>query len=636
MNDRSRKDDETRISTANRRGLVYQTPTICAFSIKRMILALLGTCLVLLLAGCTPLLISPPFAQSAPSAAAYTITGTVMDDEGPVAGALVKIQATEISATTDENGIFTLDGLTSAQPVTLVAWRKNYFFGFIEATPDGAAPTDTSPAIIQIRRHHRADNTDYVWEASANCGECHTAYAEWQADAHAQSAINQRFLTVFRGMDVDGNRSPNTDYDGGFPKAIESFDEYYGPGFKTDFPRRDGNCASCHAPMVSNAPTTYSCAWSGCHDLSTMQRSEELHDYSVTPVGISGVPAEGISCDFCHKIAKVKLDEETGLPPHDKPGLQALTIFRPPPDERFFMGSIDDVARDADSYNSLYKESAYCASCHYGVFSNTVVYNSYGEWVDSPYSAAETGQTCQDCHMPVAEHYETAQASVVNALVALEERMGVPLPAGLATVKAAVDKNYFVFPEQDGVFRPRNQVHNHDMPGAMDVAFLQSAVTMQVTAEITDDTVNVTVNVTNDGAGHHVPTGSPLRQMLLVVSAKDAAGTMLAQARGPVLPDWAGDVAGQPGKGFAKILEDALTGESPTIAHWRLVKIASDTRLPAQETDTTDYTFALSSAEQVTIEARLLYRRAFQQIAEWKGWDDPDIVMAENLLTLER
>ena len=39
----------------------------------------------------------------------------------------------------------------------------------------------------------------------------------------------------------------------------------------------------------------------------------------------------------------------------------------------------------------------------------------------------------------------------------------------------------------------------------------------------------------------------------------DLAGNVLTQESGSVLRDWAGNVAGQPGKGFAKILADALT-----------------------------------------------------------------------------
>ena len=60
---------------------------------------------------------------------------------------------------------------------------------------------------------------------------------------------------------------------------------------------------------------------------------------------------------------------------------------------------------------SAAQESAYSAHrATNGVFGGVVgaghvtggveIDNSYGEWLDSPYSDPKTGQTCQDCHMP--------------------------------------------------------------------------------------------------------------------------------------------------------------------------------------------------------------------------------------------
>ena len=42
-----------------------------------------------------------------------------------------------------------------------------------------------------------------------------------------------------------------------------------------------------------------------------------LVDIGVLPIYLEGDAAEGISCDFCHKIGEVILDEETGLPKAD-------------------------------------------------------------------------------------------------------------------------------------------------------------------------------------------------------------------------------------------------------------------------------------------------------------------------------
>jgi hypothetical protein len=197
-----------------------------------------------------------------------------------------------------------------------------------------------------------------------------------------------------------------------------------------------------------------------------------------------------------------------------------------------------------------------------------------------------------------------------------------------------VDANYYVFPERGGLPRDYKPPHNHLMPGAKDEKLLQNSVTMTTTARLKGDQVVVEVSITNDKTGHHVPTDAPLRHLILVVQATGADGQPLALRTGPVLPDWTGNYAGQPGRYYAKILEDTWSGESPTAAYWRDVRFVEDTRLAAFATDTSRYTFAAPTNGAVTVEARLIFRRAFQQLAEQKGWNDPDIVMEEGKLVL--
>ncbi|MEE8362525.1 MAG: hypothetical protein V3S18_00480, partial [Dehalococcoidia bacterium] len=96
-----------------------------------------------------------------------------------------------------------------------------------------------------------------------------------------------------------------------------------------------------------------------------------------------------------------------------------------------------------------------------------------------------------------------------------------------------------------------------------------------------------------------------------------------------------GDYARRPGKGYAKILEEMWTGVSPTPAYWNPTVLVEDTRIPARATDTTRYEFrAPAGAGPVTISARLIFRRAFKELAEQKGWDDPDILMETERLVI--
>jgi hypothetical protein len=158
---------------------------------------------------------------------------------------------------------------------------------------------------------------------------------------------------------------------------------------------------------------------------------------------------------------------------------------------------------------------------------------------------------------------------------------------------------------------------------------LQNSVTMTCTAQHEGDQVLVVISITNDKTGHDIPTDAPIRSMILFVEALDANGKPLVLHQGPVNPVYSGNYGGLPGKTFAKVLKDEWTGEIPTAAYWRPISIVTDTRLAAFATDTSQYTFVAPTDGAVTIKARLIFRRAFQQLAEQKGWNDPDIVMEE-------
>jgi hypothetical protein len=341
----------------------------------------------------------------------------------------------------------------------------------------------------------------------------------------------------------------------------------------------------------------------------TIERSNGVLEYAAVPsTHYKGDAAEGVSCEFCHKIANVILDEETGLPLPDMPGIMSYELRRPKTEsDNVFFGTLPDVSRP-DSYLPLLSTSEYCAGCHFGVFGGVVgmgevkdgvtIYNSYGEWLESPYSDPATGKTCQDCHMPIAE------------------------------------EKWFVAPERGGLVREDVDLHGHTMLGATNQEFLENTVTMKAEAQRDGDAISLGVSITNDRAGHHVPTDVPIRSMILVIEALDADGKTLALTTGSVNPDFAGDYAGVPGKTFAKVLKDKWTGETPTAAFWRPVEIVEDNRIAAMATDTTTYTFAAPSDRAVTIRVKLLYRRSFYVLQQQKGWNDPDILMENATIEL--
>jgi len=527
-----------------------------------------------------------------------TISGEVNDSTGPIAGATVRVQATHNETITDSKGHFTLTGLNDGITVTVSAWKHNYYCAKIEeVVPPSCGIT------LTLRDYQTNDNPKYEWmppTGEESCFNCKAGVTEiWLENAHAGAAANLRFLTMYNGTDVHGNQSLPTRYGysrdyGSFPLRPDMSQPYYGPGFKLDFPESAGNCAACHIPGAAmDAP------------------------YDTNPNFVVGADKFGVHCDFCHKVADVTLSPDNGLPFLNMPGVMSMDVRRPFPDDpdryQLFFGTFDDDnVPEEDTYLPLIETSQFCAPCHFGVFWDTVVYNSFGEWLESPYSdpTFENAQTCQQCHMPAP-----------------------------AVVHGEEMKN--VAPGNGGVERDPMTIHPHLQLGAMDKEFLQNAVTMTATAHREGNTITARVEIINDNTGHHIPTDSPLRHLILLVQAIDEEGRSLSLLEGATLPEYAGEgepgngyYAGLPGKVFAKILEELWTEVSPTGAYWNHTRLVSDNRLAAMATDTSTYTFSASGGGQVTIEVTLLYRRAFMTLMEQKEWDVPDIVVAQELIFL--
>jgi hypothetical protein len=199
--------------------------------------------------------------------------------------------------------------------------------------------------------------------------------------------------------------------------------------------------------------------------------------------------------------------------------------------------------------------------------------------------------------------------------------------------------DHFALPDQGGAARDPQTIFSHRMPGASDQTLLQNAVALEASVRREGQQILVDVTLTNDRTGHHVPNDSPLRQMLLLVQAQGSDGAALELIDGPVLPEWSGVgdpqegyYAGLPGVGYAKILMEIWTGLSPTGAYWNPTSIVSDNRLPASGSDSSRYTFAAPADGTATVKVTLLFRRAFITLAEQKGWDVPDILMAQTVL----
>jgi len=206
-----------------------------------------------------------------------------------------------------------------------------------------------------------------------------------------------------------------------------------------------------------------------------------------------------------------------------------------------------------------------------------------------------------------------------------------------------------VAPGKGGVERDPQTIHAHTFPGAANNELLQNSLTMKTSALREGSCILVTVSLTNDKTGHHIPTDSPLRYMILLVEAKDTLGNSLDLVEGEIVPQWGGVgdwrqeaaskgyYAGLPGKAFAKILVEMWTEITPTGAYWNPTRLVSDNRLAAFATDVSQYTFSAQPQGEVLVKVRLIYRRAYRALADPKGWQIAtggrlDILMEEEEL----
>lgn len=539
------------------------------------------------------------------------ISGTIVDASGPVANAIVQVQGTPNQTTTAANGAFTLNGISGTKAITITAWSVGNYIGWSMLDPNAPDRNAAQSITIRLEPHPTGDNYQSAGFSSngvtgaASCGQCHRENSEWLADAHSRSSQDVHFVTLYQGTDARGRLGQPTQYAlNGKPLLPDASQPYYGPGFRLDDPTHAGNCATCHAPLAARISNEKNCSWSGCHTNVTVEHSNGLLQPGVVPTSLTLRAQEGVNCEFCHQAGDVMLNSQR-LPNTDRPGILSMRMYRPPEGKVLFFGTMVDVTRK-DTYLPLLSKSEFCAACHYGVLGGvvgmdtvsggTLIYSSYSEWLNSVYSNSQTGKSCQDCHMPAASaHYTVPPAS------------------------GGITRDWFAF-------------HSHRMLGASDEQFMKTAVTVKSDAARENNSLHVNVNITNSSAGHDIPTDSPIRQMILVVEAFDANGKRLSLEQGPLNPAWAGDYAGQAGKTFQQVLQDQLSGEMPTAAFWRQTTVAQDTRLAPLATDSTQYTFELTDRQAAQVKVRLIYRRAMQSLAQQKGWNDADILLAQEVI----
>ncbi len=180
---------------------------------------------------------------------------------------------------------------------------------------------------------------------------------------------------------------------------------------------------------------------------------------------------EGVTCDFCHSVRGVRPDPKTPF---------LLDVGQVKSGPLRDVQSTAHVARYAETFSS----AMLCNPCHQFTNGHGLdVLSTYNEWQASEYPARSI--TCQNCHM------RGTSGKVVDPKV---KRVASSL------------------------------VNLHEMPGGHSVTELNRALQAVISSERHGATLDVTVQVTNRGAGHRLPTGSPLRAIVMVVQVDGGTG----------------------------------------------------------------------------------------------------------------
>lgn len=487
-----------------------------------------------------------------------------------------------------DGDILALKSCLNGQHISI--WAPGYYVETFQCngSPKIEYPTTLKPLPA-------VDNPNYLWNPASNCATCHSdpslglnEYAEWSIDGHSKVFVDPYFWTMYMGMNIPQNPASPA-----------------GPGFRLDYPGENGKCAFCHEPAA-------------------LQLLQEGMDLATWNSYFSGMPfnveTEGITCDVCHKVTDVLISED-GRPNAGMPGVLSLRLARPSSSELFYIGPWPDhklgenlaAFKHDTACSPIFSEGKFCAACHYGKFFNTVIYNSYGEWLGSIYSQKKINgldnpnyRSCQDCHMQPSQ----------------------PVDGSSWAARDACSQYNDSFRDFSHNMMKRDNTGNPIL--------VQQAANIRIDAQKEQGKIKVTVTVVNTRAGHNLPTDSPMRHLILVVEAKDQNDKLLAQVGGSTIPEWGGsgdqpeDYAGKPGVIYANILKNKATNSVPAIDYWNPAVAGwetSDTRLPPFQEVQSEYFFVAPTKGVTTITARLFYRFAFIEIMRQKGWQRPDILV---------
>ena len=483
----------------------------------------------------------PSLEEDAPSS--FAVTGTVIDADGnPVPEAMVLVGGQEDTLVhTDEQGYFSLwfEDNGYGEPAIVAAKQGFRGQGYEFFKPD-------TPITIEIREVKAPDNPEYLFqnpgtgfdEMEENCSHCHTAFVrDFVSSKHSEATSNPLLQDLYAGITrLYATQDACEEAGGRWRQGLEPgapdtpVDKcYLGGGVLPDLNDSCGGEGqpACDDPDVSEEwkPTAFG-ACADCHasGIDGELGGRNLHD----AIGLAY--DLGVHCDTCHKVADVDMSQPAGygkrLVVH-RPGEEGRNTFLWDP---VYYGPLVDVPNVAmaGSPQPKFNESIFCAGCHeqnqQALLPNQEldeaiwpeglpIHTTYTEWKEGPYNNDET--QCQWCHMP-------ADMEMTNAI-------------DIATI----DNQSITF----GFPREPEDIRRHIFRSPLDgnPRLIDTALHLSLNVEQQLGALTVTASIANIGCGHAVPTGEPMRSIILLVEAEGSCGALEASG-GMTIPDIGGAI----------------------------------------------------------------------------------------------
>jgi hypothetical protein len=515
----------------------------------------LALCLTVASGGCkvpapsAPVETAPPGPTSAAKEGevSFEVRGVVLDRAGaPVAGAMVMQGGrSDERVLSDGAGKFKLTLRDNGINVpAVVAAMMGYRAVGVELL---MPPED--PVELRLHKVEGPDNIHYVYEDPGDgenidledCTHCHQSYVQqFLTSKHAQATRNPLVQDLYAGVnralsarvvcEEAGGRWLQGLEPGSKDQKIEKC--YLGDGVLAALNTQCGGARQppCDAPALeaSQEPKHFG-ACADCHapGIDGVAGGRGLHEATGTAY------EKGVHCDVCHKVADIDLGKPPGVGQRlvmGRPGEPGENTFKWEP---VFYGPIIDVPNPMmrASYQPKFNESQFCAGCHEqnqpallpGQELDAArwpdglpVHSTFSEWQAGSYG--KDGVPCQHCHMPVSP-------DALNSISLMKDKRDESITFGWER------------PGED------NRMHTFMGPLDGEPRLIDTALRLSLTSGATPGRVATRVTLKNAGAGHAVPTGEPMRSLVLVVEATSNSCGTLEPVAGMSIDDVGGALA---------------------------------------------------------------------------------------------